>query len=81
MIKINQRVAVTVCRQEPNFDRACDTAYGLALTEFGADLDGYLNSVDHPNRYLTLNVEFRSHRKTGGMTGQTDVYEFEAWAC
>lgn len=80
MFQVQERVTVRVFRDEPDFDRACDSAYQLALSKFGADRDGYLTAIDHPGRDLTLVVKFKSYRKEGDMHGQTDIYEFDAWA-
>jgi len=78
--KIGERISIIVPRPEPNFDRACDVAYRMALMRFGGDDCGHLNNVEDSERSTdSVEVEFKSYRHSGGMGGQAMVYTFEAW--
>lgn len=60
---------------EPNFDRACDVAYEMAVERFGIDEDGYSSRVaDWERSSCSVRVEFMKMIRTG----HTHVYVFEA---
>jgi hypothetical protein len=75
-----ERVQIPINRLDANFDRACDSAYHLALMMFGADEDGHLTNVKDSERSCdTIVVEFIGYRHSGSMAGQSHDYEFVAW--
>jgi hypothetical protein len=76
---IGEKVEATVIRNETNFDKACDSAYRLAISIFGIDEFGHFNNVKNANRNSAyLAVTFKSYKHTGSMSGQEMVYTFEA---
>ena len=82
MYAINETVQIVVSRNggEPNFDKACEQAYSLALQKFGCDDDGHFNNVKDSDRTSDrVVIEFKSYRHIGTMVGQTCEYIFEAW--
>ena len=80
--KIGERIDVPVIRTsgEPNFDRACEMAYKMAIAMFGLTDDGHFSNVKDSDRSTVfIIVEFKRYRHCGGMCGQTCEYIFEAW--
>lgn len=75
-----QREQLLITRDEANFDRASDAAYELALMRFGSDDGGHLtNVIDSERSTDAVMVEFVYYRRSGGMSGQSHMYVFEAW--
>lgn len=65
---------------EPNFDRACEQAYLVALRQFGCDESGNLTNVKGGDRSMdSIVVRSKEYRHTGNMSGQRMEYVFEAW--
>jgi len=80
MFEIEQRVQISVFRDEPNFDRACDNAYKQAIIKFGLDASGYFTRVRDSCRSTdTINVLFVSYHHGASMTGHVCTYIFFAW--
>ena len=80
--KIGEKIDIPVSRTngEPNFDKACEQAYHMAIMRFGCDDCGHLNNVEGSERSCdSVVVEFKRYRHYGGMGGQTCEYVFEAW--
>lgn len=78
--EVGEKIDIYVSRQEPNFDRACDMAYKMALMRFDCDDCGHLNNVKDSDRSSdSVIVEFKSYRHSGSMVGQSVDYCFVAW--
>lgn len=79
--KIGDRIQLVVSRNsEPNFDRACESAYKMALMRFGCDDDGHLRDVENSQRSRdAIIVQFERYRYYGTVVGQTSEYVFQAW--
>ena len=73
---INSKI-IAIIRDEPNFDRACDEAYRQALRIWDVDEDGHINGVPDSERSTdSIVVEFTKYHRTGGMGGQSNIYDF-----
>jgi hypothetical protein len=80
MYQINECVDIIVSREEANFDRACDTAYRHALSQFQVDQDGHIKAVKDSERCRdSIEVQFVSYVLSGGMSGVSHTYMFQAW--
>lgn len=67
MKSIGDSVEIQVSRQESNFDRACDAAYGQALMYFEIDEDGHSRRVkDWDRSCCWIEVEFNRYVRIGG---------------
>jgi hypothetical protein len=78
--KIGDRVEFIIHRDEPNIDRACDSASRRAMLEFGVTDDGYFANVQGAERSRnSIRIEFVKYVCTGGMSGWSYVYEFVTW--
>lgn len=80
--RLGQEIKVNVTRtNEPNFDRACETAWKMAMIEFGADGDGHLTDVAGYERSRhCVQVKFVTVTLTTGMGGPQWTYNFTAVA-
>lgn len=69
-----QRIRVVVSRPESDFDRACDTAFSLAVGQLGMDEDGYVNGVKCDG----ITVKFVSYEHRSSPVGHSHIYVFTA---
>jgi len=71
----------TVSRSESNFDRACESAYGIAIATFEINEAGYSDRADLDFQRTTdeLVVRFTGYTYTGSMAGKHHKYEFFTW--
>lgn len=75
----SERIVIT--RQESNFDRACEAAYGRAVATLGIDDDGHAQNVKGWERSSCyIRVVFEHYEHTGSMSGQTYTYVFRCEA-
>lgn len=79
MIEVLARENITVSREECNFDRACDTAYRMALSKFDVDDNGHIARVPGAERSCcSVVVEFVKYVHGGSTVGHSHEYTFEA---
>jgi hypothetical protein len=71
---------VKVYREEANFDRACNQAFGLAFNQIGLDEDGGAELAGWDRASCRVAVSFSGYGASIGMDGPTYVYEFDATA-
>ncbi len=78
--KLGEKIPIIIARTEPNFDRAVEKAYNLALLMFKSDGHGDLLEVEGFERSsCSLKMKFDSLTYEGSMSGQILEYKFEAW--
>ncbi len=76
-MKILDSTEISVPRSEANFDRACDTAYRMALNHFEITKEGHSHKVVGWERTsCCVQVEFKKYRRYG----HDHYYIFEAKA-
>lgn len=57
---------IHVSRQDANFDRACDSAFRLAVGSFGIDEDGHSDRIPEWERSTcSIYLTFESYRRIG----------------
>lgn len=77
MLGIGSTKEIIVTREEAHFDRACDTAYRLAVGYFGIDEDGHSQRVQGWDRSSSfIEIEFVRYVRMGC----EQVYVFNATA-
>jgi hypothetical protein len=69
-----------VCREQANFDRACNQAFELAFNQIGLDEDGGAELAGWDRASCRVAVSFSGYGASIGMDGPTYVYEFKAMA-
>ena len=78
-LKLNCPYPITVTREDANFDRACDTAYKIALSMFEFDDYGHCKVPGYDRSEHSLTVEFWDYTILGNMTGVSHIYKFRTW--
>lgn len=81
MTQIGETLKIPVTREDANFDRACDTAYQIAIARFGIDQNGHsLYLKEWERSCCSITVTFIEYSMMGGMGGRNHDYVFEAKA-
>lgn len=79
--KILKTEKVFIRRMETGFDKACDSAYQMAVALFGIDSYGHSSLIEEWDRsYCSIRVIFRKYLHSGGMGGHSHTYIFQAEA-
>lgn len=66
MIEFDHEAQIIVDREESNFDRACDSAYVMAVGMFGIDEDGHSSRINGWERSSCwIEVVFDSYVRHG----------------
>lgn len=80
MIKPGEKHKFPITRTDSHFDRACESAYRIAIGYFGCDENGYLTYVEDFDRSTdSVVVRFVGYEVHGGYIGVSHIYTFEAW--
>lgn len=76
MYRIDDEAEITVHRTEANFDRACDSAYSMAVGMFGINDDGHSTNVNGWERSASwIEVVFDKYVRHG----HDHLYSFRAY--
>jgi len=79
MYELNEEITLIVTRQEPNFDRACESASYQAIVAFGVDEDGHINSVkDSKGSRDSIEIKFIGYDLSISIGSWHHTYEFTA---
>lgn len=76
MIKLNIDYPINVTRSETNFDKACDSAYSIAVRMFQIDEDGNSPIEGWERCCCSIQIEFKGYVRSGCQ----HVYSFTAIA-